>query len=570
MMAASQAGVLMVIGLGSFLVLLSIAIELLLRWIGGDVSGTTRAVAYLAAAGTLAALTFALVRLFARVRTRQPMPLDAAVLLAPSIRQQAGEKAAGLCRLLRAGLPVPPGWVVLEAAQRRPSRLARRLKRGFRAIGASQAIVRSSFPGEDGGHLFPGIFASIGPVPLSDPTGLTQAVEGVLASLSGRIVERYRQRLSIAVPRPATGAVLVQEHVACQTTGVACSFHPVTRRIDEITVEADGAGVDIFCPLHGTWQVLASGLGPEVRSVLLRAVELGERFLGGPVVVEFGVSDGQPWIFQVRRAPAVDLVPVWTSGGPLGLNPEVLPPLHRDILYGSRLERLSDCVQRGLGLGRSAGDSLVRLHCGRPLVDYRVVAPTVRYGTRKLVFPQGLLVLLRDDHAARAEARAAGKARGDPVECVRRLATAQGRVQQAAENWRTVSRQAEAVLPSRVARAMAQRARGLDALRNPMHDELLRRLDAIADSRSDDAFLTLAEWSGVPGESPPAATLAARRGDLAREAALPAPFVVCDVPGSAPPRNACALGNGAAEFELVVLVPRSCRRHRRARRLRGS
>ncbi|MGL4551571.1 MAG: PEP/pyruvate-binding domain-containing protein, partial [Gemmataceae bacterium] len=75
------------------------------------------------------------------------LPLDA---VPPGSAALVGGKALGLAELLRAGLPVPPGFCVTADAHRRRALDADAVRAACRALGGGPVAVRSSAPAEDG------------------------------------------------------------------------------------------------------------------------------------------------------------------------------------------------------------------------------------------------------------------------------------------------------------------------------------------------------------------------------------------------------------------------------------
>lgn len=195
--------------------------------------------------------------------TLRMLPLSAEAAL-----DQVGGKAYNLMRLVRAGLPVPPGFVVptaaytafveanglnaviaaalaavnpadplsLEAASRQigeafrrggwPPGLAEAVTGAWAELGAPPVAVRSSATAEDlpdfsfaGQH---GTFLNA-----TDAQGLLEAVVGCWASLWTARAIAYRDRLGID-HQTVKMAVVVQQLVPAEFAGVLFTANPVT------------------------------------------------------------------------------------------------------------------------------------------------------------------------------------------------------------------------------------------------------------------------------------------------------------------------------------------------------
>jgi rifampicin phosphotransferase len=189
-----------------------------------------------------------------------------------------GGKGAGLARLVRAGFPVPPGFVITTAAFREPlnsafqltvsdagslprinDEAARRFCLGWDIPAAARraildayrrldgpVAVRSSMVGEDAAATsFAGLLDTVLDVGSED--ALLDAVRRVLASAFGDRLRAYKQatapdpsfRPFFAVPRLA---VVVQSMVRAEVSGVAFSVDPVTCRPGVVIEAAAGLG----------------------------------------------------------------------------------------------------------------------------------------------------------------------------------------------------------------------------------------------------------------------------------------------------------------------------------------
>lgn len=160
--------------------------------------------------------------------------------------QPVGGKAAGLARLIRLGLPVPPGFVLLGAG-RNGDALPARLFEAYRELGAPPVAVRSSAAGEDGAaDSFAGQYDTV--LNVAGDDALEAAVWQCLRSARSRRARAYGARRGPAQvdrERPGSGdmAVIVQQMVDARAAGVVFTVDSVTGRRDRLVVDAvEGLG----------------------------------------------------------------------------------------------------------------------------------------------------------------------------------------------------------------------------------------------------------------------------------------------------------------------------------------
>ncbi len=148
---------------------------------------------------------------------------------------RVGGKGASLGRLVRAGLPVPPGFCVTVTAMQaldEPAATAP-IAEALARLSPGPLAVRSSALGEDGATAsFAGIHLSL----LNVARGaVSAALARVRDSARSPAALAYRKRRNIA-GEPRIAAV-VQSMVAPEVSGVLFTRHPVTRE-PAIVVEA--------------------------------------------------------------------------------------------------------------------------------------------------------------------------------------------------------------------------------------------------------------------------------------------------------------------------------------------
>jgi phosphoenolpyruvate synthase/pyruvate phosphate dikinase len=150
--------------------------------------------------------------------------LDLADTREPNV---VGGKAAALGALVRAGFRVPAGFVATAGAENQAV-LAR-----FDALDCEFVAVRSSAVNEDGtGATWAGQLDTFLYVDRSRLLGAIRRCQTSAHSVRAQAYAAQRNQISGNV------AVLVQQMVASEVSGVAFSVHPVTQRPEHVLVEA--------------------------------------------------------------------------------------------------------------------------------------------------------------------------------------------------------------------------------------------------------------------------------------------------------------------------------------------
>ncbi|MGC4118620.1 MAG: PEP/pyruvate-binding domain-containing protein [Myxococcales bacterium] len=191
------------------------------------------------------------------------LPLSA---IGPS-GQAVGGKAAGLARLVRAGVEVPPGFVIVGAERGHlPANLAEAY---FEHAGGGAVAVRSSALAEDGAAAsYAGQFATY--LDVRGEKALREAVDRCLESLESERAEAYRQeRQGGAKTRMC---VVVQAMVEARCAGVLFTADPMTGRRDRMVVDA----------VKGCGEALVSGKASPDHYQLGPTGEVAKRDLSGP------------------------------------------------------------------------------------------------------------------------------------------------------------------------------------------------------------------------------------------------------------------------------------------------
>ena len=224
----------------------------------------------------------------------------------------AGGKGANLGELVRAGIDVPPGFVVTTAAYRRvvaglspdagdaalraalgsialPAGLAADIIRAYEELGGGPVAVRSSATAEDlPGAAFAGQQDTLLGVTGAD--ALLDAVRACWASLWNERAVAYRARLRVDDSEVAI-AVVVQRMVAADAAGVMFTADPVSGARDRIVIDAS----------EGLGEAVVSGLVTPDHVVMTTAGVAESYTVGKNEVVFRSGADG-----SVARDPTAE------------------------------------------------------------------------------------------------------------------------------------------------------------------------------------------------------------------------------------------------------------------------
>ena len=218
-----------------------------------------------------------------------------------------GGKAAGLARLRRLGLPVPPGYVIAgvsgvsDAATARFDEMA--------AAGWTPVAVRSSAVGEDGDdRSFAGQYDTVLGVDTVDR--FVDAVRACADSVHSLRASSYSGNAS------ATMNVVVQRMVDARAAGVVFTADPVSGRRDltvidvvsglgEALVDGTVAPDHVVLDADGTAVVNETVAAPVLSPVEIAAIQSGarraEQEWGRPMDLEWAIDkSGGIWWLQAR------------------------------------------------------------------------------------------------------------------------------------------------------------------------------------------------------------------------------------------------------------------------------
>jgi pyruvate,water dikinase len=221
-----------------------------------------------------------------------------------------GGKAAWLGKLLRAGVKVPNGFVVTTFIEFPLSRDVKTvILNKFDELKLEKVAVRSSAAAEDGAEKsFAGQFDTFLDVTRDD---LLDKIAAVHQSAKNATVKSYSEVINSAV------AVVVQQMIASEISGVAFSVNPINQNADEIVIEAvNGLGEklvsglttpDLFIVDKTSGDILADETGAEEVNLpdenlatLINYVKEIEQLADRPMDIEWSLADNQIYILQAR------------------------------------------------------------------------------------------------------------------------------------------------------------------------------------------------------------------------------------------------------------------------------
>ena len=181
----------------------------------------------------------------------------------------AGGKGANLGELVRAGVRVPPGFVLTTDAHAEagrdgpiPADIEQAILTAYADLGGGPVAVRSSATAEDlPGAAFAGQQDTF--LDVEGEPALLDAVQKCWASLWSERATAYRQRRGID-DAAVRMAVVVQRMVPAEVAGVAFTANPVTGVRTEIVIDAGlglGEAVVSGRSPRSTWSSTAAATG---------------------------------------------------------------------------------------------------------------------------------------------------------------------------------------------------------------------------------------------------------------------------------------------------------------------
>src|SRR5687767_12094548 len=228
----------------------------------------------------------------------------------------AGGKAINLGDLIRAGFPVPGGFVITTEAARvarscgssqMPDAIAEEIKKSWRSMGACPVAVRSSATAEDMADAsMAGQYDTF--LDIDSEEKLLNAVQCCWASLDSPRTRTYLTQHGINLATVAM-AVVVQKLVPADVAGVLFSANPQTGSREEMLIEAS----------WGLGECVVSG---RVQPDVLRIEESSGKVLAATISdkqvwLKPGEEDEKPVEEDRRKVPCLrsdDVARLWELG----------------------------------------------------------------------------------------------------------------------------------------------------------------------------------------------------------------------------------------------------------------
>ena len=237
--------------------------------------------------------------------------------------RNAGGKAAGLSRLIQAGLSVPPGFAVMGADDCQwagDPALRAELDRHYQAVSDGMVAVRSSASDEDGSD-----FSHAGQYEtFLNVRGTDDVVDAVRKCLASAVNERSAEyRMKFDGGEPARMSVVVQRMVHAAKSGVIFTADPISGDTMRVVINAVSGlgeslvsgtaqsdhlimgrdGIIIEENLTGSAPVLTG----EDRKALLAQALSAERHFAAPLDLEWAIdADGTLFWLQARPITTTD------------------------------------------------------------------------------------------------------------------------------------------------------------------------------------------------------------------------------------------------------------------------
>ena len=239
---------------------------------------------------------------------------EEALQLPGEIYEYLGGKIRSQLFLFKNGFSIPKGWILLfknnltnEAA----------FSDWLEKLPTGKYIARSSAPDEDGIKSFAGIHESIFfDKKENEMEVVIEAIKGVLDSYHSEKANKYRARIGQPMEKRGFLAVLVQERITPEKSGILYTFNPITS-MKEMIIEAvpgsnekltDGRqSPDLILYKDGI--VTIKRICPNSKKECLQnkeimtLVSLGEKLeclLGSPQDIEWAFSNQELIVLQAR------------------------------------------------------------------------------------------------------------------------------------------------------------------------------------------------------------------------------------------------------------------------------
>lgn len=245
-----------------------------------------------------------------------------------------GGKALALGKLIRAGFNIPDGFVITTMIQEMNPTLETEILAVFDSLHAKHVAVRSSAAVEDSRNAtWAGQFDTYLNV---GRDGLIEKIKLCWSSRESERVRAYALRHHIEVGRVA---VIIQEMVQSEVSGIAFSSNPISRDDTQVVIEA-GLGLgeafvsgqltpDTYIVSKNSWEILDKRVSKQEKKLvqnssgnnvwepagligehqklpddqikkLAEIIAQLETHMSCPVDVEWGMAEGEVYVLQCR------------------------------------------------------------------------------------------------------------------------------------------------------------------------------------------------------------------------------------------------------------------------------
>lgn len=255
-----------------------------------------------------------------------------------------GNKARGLKKLQRHHFPVPSTWVIAaevrEQRESDPEATDHQLMADLeQKISPDKTYaVRSSGALEDGTHhSYAGQFTTL--LDVQGAENILVAIQQVWASAGKGLEVPYAEQ-AIRSSDISGMAVIIQEMVDVEWSGVAFSINPVTGRFETVIEGVPGSGEQLvqegitperWIHHQGTWEEYDRSAAPpqQLLDDLVSGIQKLRKLFGGEVDVEWGWDGKQLWYLQCRSVTTHAFPTIYSNH----ISREVLPGMIKPLVW---------------------------------------------------------------------------------------------------------------------------------------------------------------------------------------------------------------------------------------------
>ena len=248
----------------------------------------------------------------------------------------AGGKAAGLQWLIRHGFRVPDAWVLLPSVTPPTGPELEVALESVIEPGHAYAVRSSAGVEDRATHSFAGQFQSV--LDVAGTASAVKAVRTVLEGTSADSVKSYSAGRGARTDGPASMAVILQEMVQAEFSGVAFSANPITGFTETIIEAVPGLGEGLMqrgeTPERWIWKAGAWRARPDTPELPENAAEqlaadVSEmtRRYKQPVDVEWVLADGRLSYVQLRPITGIGQITYYSNRFSREMLPGIIVPL---------------------------------------------------------------------------------------------------------------------------------------------------------------------------------------------------------------------------------------------------